>query len=191
MEKILNKKNLIIAILIICIIIIAVIIVSKVVTLENKTEQNKAKAIEAINEQNMTEEKKNEDIQNTISFQEDVSQINTLSDENTDNDVDTSKWDLTKVNITYDTNNIPVPVPKGYVASGADGEHTVNTGFVIYEGETEITNENSWDESCNRNQWVWVPVPDPSRLYEVTSEGKKVAKSYKYDQTRKNTKRRE
>lgn len=97
--------------------------------------------------------------------------------------VDTSNWDLTKVDIVYDTANVAVPVPKGYVASGADGEHTVNTGFVIYEGIGEVTNDNAWDESCTRNQWVWVPVPDVSRIYETDSSGKKKSKLYSFSDT--------
>ena len=97
--------------------------------------------------------------------------------------VDTSNWDLTKVDIVYDTANVAVPVPKGYVASGADGEHTVNTGFVIYEGDTAVTTDNAWNESCTRNQWVWVPVPDVSRIYETDSNGKKKSKLYTYSST--------
>lgn len=97
--------------------------------------------------------------------------------------VDTSSWDLTKVDIVYDTANVPVPVPKGYVASGANGEHTVNTGFVIYEGTTAVTTDNAWNESCTRNQWVWVPVPDVSRIYTTDSSGKKHSKLYEYDRT--------
>lgn len=97
--------------------------------------------------------------------------------------VDTSNWDLTKVDIVYDTANVAVPVPKGYVASGADGEHTVNTGFVIYEGTGEVTNDNAWDESCTRNQWVWVPVPDVSRIYETDSNGRKKSKLYGFSNT--------
>ena len=95
--------------------------------------------------------------------------------------VDTSNWDLTKVDIAYDTAN--VAVPKGYVASGADGEYTVNTGFVIYEGTGEVTNDNAWDESCTRNQWVWVPVPDVSRIYETDSSGKRKSKLYNFSDT--------
>ena len=97
--------------------------------------------------------------------------------------VDTSNWDLTKVNIVYDTANVAVPVPKGYVASGADGEHTVSTGFVIYEGDTAVTTANAWNESCTRNQWVWVPVPDVSRIYETDTNGKKKSKLYEYSAT--------
>ena len=97
--------------------------------------------------------------------------------------VDTSSWDLTKVDIVYDTANVAVPVPKGYVASGADGEHTVNDGFVIYEGDTAVTTDNAWSESCTRNQWVWVPVHDVSRIYEVDANGKKKSKLYTYSST--------
>ncbi|MBP3596957.1 MAG: hypothetical protein J6J60_06125 [Clostridia bacterium] len=97
--------------------------------------------------------------------------------------VSTEKWDLTKVNIVYDTNNVPVPVPKGYVASGADGEHTVNTGFVIYQGDGEVNNDNAWDESVSRNQWVWVPVYDSSRIYSIDANGKRMGKLYDYSST--------
>ena len=101
--------------------------------------------------------------------------------------VNTSNWDLTKVDIVYDTANVAVPVPKGYVASGADGEHTVNTGFVIYEGTTAVTNSNAWNESCTRNQWVWVPVPDVSRIYETDANGKKKSKLYSFSDTGRST----
>ena len=109
--------------------------------------------------------------------------VSTQSDSTSVQAVDTSKWDLTKVDIVYDTANVAVPVPKGYVASGADGEHTINTGFVIYEGTGEVTNDNAWDESCTRKQWVWVPVPDVSRIYETDSSGKKKSKLYSFSDT--------
>jgi hypothetical protein len=83
---------------------------------------------------------------------------------------------MTRVDVVLDTDNIPVPVPKGFTASGATGEHTVNTGFVIYEGTGEINDDNAWDESCTRNQFVWVPVPDPSRVYEEIGTRKKIVK---------------
>lgn len=113
------------------------------------------------------------------------------------NSVDISKWDLEKVNIVYDTNNVPVPVPKGYVASQVNGEHTVNSGFVIYEGDEPVIglpNEkvgtysadpnSAWVASCTRNQWVWVPVPDASRIYERdTVTGKAKSKLYEFTAT--------
>ena len=98
--------------------------------------------------------------------------------------IDMSNWDLNRVNVVYDTEGVPVPVPKGFVASGADGEHTVNTGFVIYEGQGEVNNDNAWDESCSRNQFVWVPVYDTSRVYEeIGNTGKKKAKLWHFTAT--------
>ena len=100
--------------------------------------------------------------------------------------VDTSKWDMTRVNAVADTEGEYVPVPKGFVASGATGEHTVKTGFVIYEGDTPVDDSNAWDESCTRNQFVWVPVPDPTRVFEeIGTTGKKKGKLWEYNATGK------
>ena len=97
--------------------------------------------------------------------------------------IDTSNWDKEKVNIIYDTEGTPVPVPKGFTASNADGEHTINTGFVIYEGNEEVNNYNAWDESCARNQFVWVPVYDTSRIYEeIGTTGKKKSKLWEFNE---------
>ena len=108
----------------------------------------------------------------------------TQSTENSDNtetvpqtreagEQDISKWDLNKVNVVEDTEGIIVPVPKGYVASSIDGEHTVKTGFVIYEGETAVTDENKEEAQKTRNQWVWVPVENINDIYATDSKGKK------------------
>ncbi len=101
-------------------------------------------------------------------------------EEEKESDVSTEGWDLTKVKIETDSEGVKVPVPIGYVASKATNENTVKTGFVIYEGEDEVTDENSWDESIERNQWVWVPVSNPERIYETDSSGRKKAKLYTY-----------
>ena len=102
-------------------------------------------------------------------------------------EVDISTWDTEKVEIYTDEVGAKVPVPKGYVVSGKDDEHTVNTGLVIYEGETPVTNENAWEESKTRNQWVWVPVPDVTRIYETDSNGKKKSKLYNVTSTGRTT----
>lgn len=95
--------------------------------------------------------------------------------------IDTSNWDTeNRVNIVYDTANVPVPVPKGYVASSIEGEHTVNTGFVIYEGTEEVTETNREEAQKTRNQWVWVPVENPNEIYGTDSQGKKHGKSYSF-----------
>lgn len=91
-----------------------------------------------------------------------------------------TNWDLNKVNIEYDSTGTPVPVPKGYTISGVTGENTINRGLVIYEGESPVNDSNSWEESINRNQWVWVPVPDINRIYSETPNGIKSGKGYNY-----------
>ena len=115
---------------------------------------------------------------NKINIKEGIAQ----TEEVDSREVDITTWDTEKVNImTDEETGTKVPVPKGYVVSGKDGEHTVNTGLVIYEGEEPVTNENAWEESKTRNQWVWVPVPDISRIYSVNSStGKKSGKLYAY-----------
>ena len=40
-------------------------------------------------------------------------------------------------------------------------------GVVIYEGSTPVTNENALQESIIRNQFVWIPVADSSRICTV------------------------
>ena len=102
-------------------------------------------------------------------------------------EVDISIWDTEKIEIYTDEAGAKVPVPKGYVVSGKDDEHTVNTGLVIYEEETPVTNENAWEESLTRNQWVWVPVPDVTRIYEEYNGGAKKSKLYSITRTGRNT----
>ena len=98
--------------------------------------------------------------------------------------IDTSKWDTeNRVNIVYDTAGVPVPVPKGYTASSVDGEHTVNTGFVIYEGEEAVIEENKDTAQRERNQWVWVPVTEMSDIYITDEEGKKHGQLWEFSET--------
>lgn len=51
-----------------------------------------------------------------------------------------------------------VPIPKGFVASNATGENQRDKGLVIYEGSTEVNDENVAEAKTTRNQYVWVPV---------------------------------
>ena len=188
-----NKKWIIVAIIILIIIcLVSVLIISlnlrskRAISKENlpqaSAEQGNNKSDES---QSNEEVAQNED--NAKDDSENNSNVSTQSDSTSVQAVDTRKWDLENVDIVYDTANVAVPVPKGYVASGADGEHTVNTGFVIYEGTTAVTNDNAWDESCTRNQWVWVPVPDVSRIYETDANGKKKSKLYSFSDTGRRT----
>lgn len=73
-------------------------------------------------------------------------------------DVDTSKWDLTKVDIVYDKTGIPVPVPKGYTASSVESEMYVNGLNTIKTGtKTELEFSSEGDYPWTKNDdGVWV-----------------------------------
>ena len=98
-------------------------------------------------------------------------------------------WDTEKVNPVLSEDNQYVPVPKGYTASEATGENTVKDGFVIYENTNgEDKYEPVTDESDiktaqeTRNQFVWVPVENPSDMYGTDSTGKKWGKLYEFSE---------
>ena len=97
------------------------------------------------------------------------------------------KWNGTsdeKVNAVQSTDTTPitVPVPKGYTASKVTGETTVEDGFVIYEGEGEVNDTNKDTAQTTRNQFVWVPVANPSEMYGRDENCKKWGKLYSFDE---------
>ena len=97
------------------------------------------------------------------------------------------KWNGTsdeKVNAVQSTDTTPitVPVPKGYTASKVTGETTVEGGFVIYEGEEEVNDTNKDTAQTTRNQFVWVPVANPSEMYGRDENCKKWGKLYDFDE---------
>ena len=98
------------------------------------------------------------------------------------------KWNGTsdeKVNAVQSTDTTPitVPVPKGYTASKVTGETTVEDGFVIYEGEEEVNDTNKDTAQTTRNQFVWVPVANPSEMYGKDENCKKWGKLYSFSST--------
>ena len=89
-------------------------------------------------------------------------------------------WDGNKVNAVESADKVVVPVPKGYTASSVSTENKVSEGFVIYEGE-EIVNDSNKDAArTTRNQFVWVPVANPSEMYGTDKDGKKWGKLYNF-----------
>ena len=90
-----------------------------------------------------------------------------------------------KVNAVQSTDTTPitVPVPKGYTASKVTGETTVEDGFVIYEGEEEVNDTNKDTAQTTRNQFVWVPVANPSEMYGRDENCKKWGKLYNFSST--------
>ena len=84
------------------------------------------------------------------------------------------------MHVETDASGDQVPVPNGFVGSSATGENEIDTGFVIYEGEDPVTDTNVADAQKTRNQYVWVPVPDPSKFYGTDANGKKWGKIYNF-----------
>ena len=79
-----------------------------------------------------------------------------------------------------DASGDKVPVPEGYVGSSATGENEIDTGYVIYEGTEPVTDSNVETAKTTRNQYVWVPVPDASKMYGTDENGKKWGKLYDF-----------
>ena len=84
------------------------------------------------------------------------------------------------MHVEIDSSGDKVPVPNGYVGSKATGENEIDTGYVIYEGEEEVNDENVEDAQKTRNQYVWIPVPDASKMYGTDANGKKWGKLYDF-----------
>ena len=95
-------------------------------------------------------------------------------------------WDGNKVNAVESADKVVVPVPKGYTASSVATENKVSEGFVIYENtngedKKEEVNDNNKDTArTTRNQFVWVPVVNPSEMYGKDENCKKWGKLYNF-----------
>ncbi len=84
------------------------------------------------------------------------------------------------MHVEVDSSGNKVPVPNGYVGSKAIGENEIDTGYVIYEGEDEVNDNNVEEAQKTRNQYVWIPVPDASTMYGTDANGKKWGKLYDF-----------
>lgn len=101
-----------------------------------------------------------------------------------------------------------VPVPKGFTASKIKEETSVNSGFVIYEGDVDWGNieelsqnivnnlDNNIETTENKeyekaklqiqskyNQYVWIPIneEDVKNIYGIDNNGKLWGKLYEYN----------
>ena len=84
------------------------------------------------------------------------------------------------MHVEIDNSGDKVPVPNGYVGSKVTGEDEIDTGYVIYEGEEEVNDNNVGESQKTRNQYVWIPVPDASKIYGTDENGKKWGKLYEF-----------
>ena len=84
------------------------------------------------------------------------------------------------MHVETDASGDAVPVPNGFVGSKVPGENEIDTGFVIYEGEEEVTDSNVQTAQTSRNQYVWIPVEDISKFYGTDTNGKSWGKLYNF-----------
>ena len=84
------------------------------------------------------------------------------------------------MHVELDASGDKVPVPNGYVGSKVTGENEIHTGYVIYEGEEEVNDTNKEEAQRSRKQYVWIPVPEPSKMYGTDAHGKKWGKLYEF-----------
>ena len=84
------------------------------------------------------------------------------------------------MHVEIDNSGDKVPVPNGYVGSKATGENEIDTGYVIYEGTEEVNDSKVEEAQKTRNQYVWIPVPDASKMYGTDENGKKWGKLYDF-----------
>ena len=84
------------------------------------------------------------------------------------------------MHVETDASGDKVPVPNGFVGSSVAGEKEIDTGFVIYEGEEEVTDSNAQTAQTSRNQYVWIPVEDISKFYGTDANGKSWGKIYNF-----------
>ena len=152
-EKLKQRKGIFITIL-----IILVLLISAGVTTAILINKNQAKMETAKSETNTTT------TTNTIGGK--VSTTNTENNEEI------------QAIMKQDASGDDVPVPEGYVGSSATGENEIDTGYVIYEGTEPVTDSNVETAKTTRNQYVWVPVPDASKMYGTDANGKKWGKLY-------------
>ena len=161
-----NKKLILGIVLAITLILIILIIINfrtitrkiNTINLSALSNQNENKInVEAQSETN-SQENSNSQIStyatsDDLSLEEKVAQANNIG-----KDVDTSKWDLTKVDIVYDKAGIPVPVPKGYTASSVESEMYVNGLNTIKTGtKTELELSSTGDYPWAQNDdSIWV-----------------------------------
>ena len=133
-----------------------------------------AKAREAAEKTNQAVINEQEQMNELAGYLENA--LNGIGGGNTPEDP-TKDWDLTKVNKATSADGVVVPVPKGYTASSVSTENKVSEGFVIYEntnGEDkreEVNDSNKDIARTTRNQFVWVPVANPSEMYGRDKNG--------------------
>lgn len=164
-------------------------------TSSTEVTNNKTLNTEATKTEN--EENKNENQNNiTTSTRQKGNQTtqSTVEGSSTSNPVTSSTTNSTTESTKkkQDENNVQEKTKETVVENGIDGmnavdveDETADDTETTDSGETTLTLEkqqakNIFDLQKERNQYVWVPVDDPSRIYGVDSNGKVWGKLYDF-----------
>ena len=84
-----------------------------------------------------------------------------------------SNWDSNKVVAVKSDDGKTVPVPIGFTKSTVEGEGSVDTGFVIKQG-------SDGSATTGINEFVWVPVDEPSEMFGTDKDGNSLGKLYDF-----------
>ena len=82
-------------------------------------------------------------------------------------------WNPSKVQAVESDNGKVVPVPIGFTKSTVKGEGSVDTGFVIKQG-------SNGSLTSGVNEFVWVPVEDPTEMFGIDKSGNSLGKIYDF-----------
>ena len=71
-------------------------------------------------------------------------------------------------------------IPAGFTVSNIEGETSISEGLVIYSGDqSNVTDMTTIQQTVN--QYVWIPVDNPSDMYGIDASGNKLGKLYDFD----------
>ena len=84
-----------------------------------------------------------------------------------------SNWDSNKVVAVKSDDGKTVPVPIGFTKSTVLGEGSVDTGFVIKQG-------SDGSLTSGVNEFVWVPVEEPSEMFGTDKDENSLGKLYDF-----------
>ena len=105
--------------------------------------------------------------------QSDMSDLSGMLQDAIDSEQTPSNWDKNKVVAVKSDDGKMVPVPIGFTKSTVEGEGSVDTGFVIKQG-------SDGSATSGINEFVWVPVDDPSEMFGTDAQGNSLGKLYDF-----------
>ena len=178
-----EKKGISLIVLVITIIVIIILAVAVILSIANNNPIENAKEARDIHNQTTLEEAANLEYATLYSNKQTVgTTFDTETIRNNLKNQGFNEEEVKKVEITekglYVAKYLPT-IPNGFTASQATEEKYINTGLVIYEGDTEINDENVATARETRNQFVWIPVDDINEFKRQSFYSSSLSSSFK------------